>query len=263
MKTIKGLIMAVQFFTCIPIPYEVPMDKVHIEKAIKTFPVLGLLQGVFYAFVIFALSAWTPLTPIACAFFVWLSMIVLTGGLHLDGWIDVSDAYFSYRDQNRRLEIMKDSRVGAFGVLSVLVLLSAKFLFISEIVIRLNDATYVLIALIPFLGKCVMGILLIHVKAAKEEGLGTLFKNAASKYTLWNYPFYVIILFGGLAALWPGAIGGAFLLLLAAIVFILVAAKKTVKWFGGITGDVLGASVEGVEMVLWMTLWLWHYFVTV
>ncbi|KAA9017085.1 adenosylcobinamide-GDP ribazoletransferase [Niallia endozanthoxylica] len=263
MKTIKGLIMAFQFFTSIPIPYEVPMDRVHIEKAIKTFPILGLLQGIFYAFVLFAISAWTPLSPLAAAFFVWLSMILLTGGLHLDGWMDASDAYFSYRDRERRLEIMKDSRVGAFGVLSIVVLLSAKFLFIYEIAQRLYDASYVLIAFIPFLSKSVMGVLLIYVKAAKKEGLGTLFKNAASKYTLWIYPIYIIILFVVLLAIWPGALGGAFLLLLAGVVFIMISAKKAVKWFGGITGDVLGASVEGVEMVLWMTLWLWHYFVTV
>jgi len=263
MKIIKGFIMAVQFFTSIPIPYEVPMDRVHIEKAIKTFPILGLLQGIFYAFVMFAISAWTPLSPLAGAFFVWLSMIVITGGLHLDGWMDASDAYFSYRDQARRLEIMKDSRVGAFGVLSVLVLLSAKFLFIYEIAERLYEGSYALIAFIPFLSKSLMGILLINVKAAKEEGLGTLFKNAASKYTLWNYPIYVLLLFGMFVAVWPEVLSGAFLLLLAGLVFLMVAARKAVKWFGGITGDVLGASVEGVEIVLWMTLWLWHYFVTV
>ncbi|WP_071396454.1 adenosylcobinamide-GDP ribazoletransferase [Bacillus tuaregi] len=263
MKTIKGLIMAFQFFTSIPIPYEVPMDRVHIEKAIKTFPILGLLQGIFYAFVLFLISEWTPLSPLAAAFFVWLSMIVITGGLHLDGWMDASDAYFSYRDLSRRLEIMKDSRVGAFGVLSVIVLLSAKFLFIYETAVQLSYSTYALIAFIPFLSKSVMGILLIRVKAAKEEGLGTLFKNAASRYTLWIYPIYTLILVGVFFGFWPKVLGGAFLLILVAMMFVVFAARKTVKWFGGITGDVLGASVEGVEIALWMTLWLWHYFATV
>ena len=255
--------MSIQFFTSIPIPYEVPMDRDHIEKAIKTFPLLGLMQGMFYAFLLYGLIQWTPLSPLAAAFFVWLSLIVLTGGIHLDGWMDASDAFFSYRDQQRRLEIMKDPRVGAFGVLSVMVLLSARFLFIYEITLRTFDATFVLIVLIPFLSKSVMGILLIKVRAAKEEGLGTLFKQAATRYTLWIYPVYMVLVLGGILLTYPVATSGVLLLMAMAILSLLFAARKAVKWFGGITGDVIGASVEGVELVLWMTLWLWHYFVMV
>ena len=87
MKVVKGLIMSIQFFTSIPIPYEVPMDRDHIEKAIKTFPLLGLLQGMFYAFLLYGLIQWTPLSPLAAAFFVWLSLIVLTGGTSFR-WVD-------------------------------------------------------------------------------------------------------------------------------------------------------------------------------
>ena len=262
MKTIKGLIMSIQFFTSIPLPYEVPMDRVHIEKAIKTFPLLGFLQGIFYAFLLYGLIHWTPFSPLAASFLVWFALIVVTGGIHLDGWMDASDAFFSYRDQEKRLEIMKDPRIGAFGVLSVIVLLSARFLFIYEITLRAVDATYFLILLIPFFSKSVMGVLLLKVRAAKKDGLGTLFKNAATPHTLWIYPVYVVIVFGGMVLLWPEAMNGFVVLLMIAILFLWIAARKIVKWFGGITGDVLGASVEGVEIALWMTLWLWHYFVT-
>src|SRR3954463_15325560 len=164
MKVVKGLIMSIQFFTSIPIPYEVPMDRVHIEKAIKTFPLLGLLQGIFYASLLYVFTNWTPFSPLAAAFTVWLSIIILTGGLHLDGWMDASDAFFSYRDQVKRLEIMKDPRIGAFGVFSVMVLLSARFLFIYEITLQAVEATYFLILSIPFFGKSVMGILLLKVR---------------------------------------------------------------------------------------------------
>ena len=68
MKTIKGLIMRIQFFTSIPIPYEVPMDRVHIERAIKTFPLLGLLQGIFYSFLLYGLMHWTAFSALAVAF---------------------------------------------------------------------------------------------------------------------------------------------------------------------------------------------------
>ena len=85
--------------------------------------------------------------------------------------MDASDAFFSYRDKQKRLEIMKDPRIGAFGVLSVIVLLSARFLFIYEISLQAVDATFVLIVLIPFLSKSVMGILLLKVRQQKRRGL--------------------------------------------------------------------------------------------
>ncbi len=250
MKTIKGLIMGIQFFTSIPIPYAVPMDRDHIERAVRTLPLLGLMQGAIYA------------GPLAAAFFVWLALILVTGGIHLDGWMDASDAFFSFREKDKRLEIMKDPHMGAFGVLSVIVLLSARFLFIYEIVLHAVDAVYVLIMLIPFLSKCLTGVLTIKVRAAKEDGLGTLFKEAAGSYTLWFYLLYIVVMLTALWLVQPESIGGAIILVLMTGIFILFAARKAVKWFGGITGDVLGAATEGVEVVLWMTLWLWHYFVT-
>ena len=260
MKMMKGLIMCIQFFTSIPIPYEVPMDRRHINMAIKMFPVLGLLQGFLYGILAYALIGWTPLSALAIAFIIWLSQVVITGGIHLDGWMDCSDAFFSYRDRAKRLEIMKDPRMGAFGVLSVIVILSARFLFIYEIVVMAVDVSYIFIVLIPFIGKMVMGVLLMSVKGAKEDGLGTLFKQAASSRTLWIYPIYLLPMLLLILLLWPKAMLGVLLVVIVALLFILVTSRKIMNWFGGITGDVLGASVEGVEILLWMTVWLWHYF---
>lgn len=83
---------------------------------------------------------------------------------------------FSYQDKERRLEIMKDSRTGAFGVISVIVLLAARFLFIYEIVERVNEWTYFLIIALPLLSKCVMGYLLIRMPLAKKRGSVLFFK---------------------------------------------------------------------------------------
>ena len=216
MKMMKGLIMCIQFFTSIPIPYEVPMDRRHINMAIKMFPVLGLLQGFLYGILAYALIGWTPLSALATAFIIWLSLIVITGGIHLDGWMDCSDAFFSYRDRAKRLEIMKDPRMGAFGVLSVIVILSARFLFIYEIVVMAVDVSYIFIVLIPFIGKMVMGVLLMSVKGAKEDGLGTLFKQAASSRTLWIYPIYLLLILLLILFLWPKAVLGVLLVVIVA-----------------------------------------------
>ncbi|MEH7748584.1 adenosylcobinamide-GDP ribazoletransferase, partial [Neobacillus drentensis] len=150
----------------------------------------------------------------------------------------------------------------AFGVLSILVLLSSRFLFIYESITNVENVLYIIITLIPFLSKSVMGILLLTVKAAKNEGLGALFQNAAKPQSLWLYPIYLIFLLLLVSFFYKDfLIIGTLILIAACCIFLF--RRKAVKWFGGITGDVLGAAVEGTELVLWMTVWLLHYFVMV
>lgn len=260
MKFMKGLLINIQFFTAIPLTLELPMDKEHLRKAVQAFPLLGLIQGIIYSTVLFLCLEFTPFSHLAIAFLLWLSTILLTGGIHLDGWMDTSDAYFSYQDQGKRLEIMKDPRTGAFGVLSILVLLSCRFLFIYESTAKVENILFIMIAAIPFLSKSVMGVLLLTVKSAKNEGLGTLFQSAAKPKELWPYPIYVVgLLF--LVFLFMKEFLLISLLILVAACCLFFFRRKAVKWFGGITGDVLGAAVEGTELILWMTVWLLHYFV--
>ncbi|MGJ9457780.1 adenosylcobinamide-GDP ribazoletransferase [Oceanobacillus sp. CF4.6] len=237
------------------------MDQVHIEKSIQTFPLLGLFQGVLYSLLLYSLVEWTPFSAFAAAFFVWLFTIILTGGIHLDGWMDASDAFFSYQNKDKRLEIMKDPRVGAFGVLSVIILLSLRFLFIYEITTSVNELSYMFILFIPFLSKGVMGTTLLTVPAAKKDGLAAFFKKAGKPGTLKIYPVYLVVLIGLYAFLNTYSVFPAFLLVVVAFGCYMFIRRESVKWFGGITGDVLGASVEGTEIFLWMTLWLLHYFV--
>jgi adenosylcobinamide-GDP ribazoletransferase len=261
MKFLKGFFITIQFFTALPIRRELPMDDQHLRKAVQAFPLLGLFQGVFYSCFLYILLEYTPFTHLAAAFLLWLATILLTGGIHLDGWMDASDAYFSYRDQEKRLEIMKDPRIGAFGVLSIIILLSCRFFFIYELTRFTPLVSYTLIAAIPFLSKSVMGGLLLTVKPAKKEGLGFLFQSAAAPAALWIYPLYLIVF---LLLVWHFQNKQTFsvgILFVAAVASLIFCRHKAFKWFGGITGDVLGASVEGTEVFLWMIVWLLHYFV--
>lgn len=256
-----GFLLNLQFFTSIPIHQSLPMDKAYVNNSVKTFPLLGLLQGMIYVVVLFVSNEFTPFSVMASAFIMWLMTIIVTGGLHLDGWMDTSDAFFSYQEPSKRLEIMKDPRVGAFGVLSVIILLSTKLFFIFEIVSMLQKETYWLILFLPFFSKILMGLLLIRVKEAKEDGLGAFYKSAVSgNLTLWYMLFLIVgfILFG----VWNRQMLFLYvILLIVCMLFYCFAANKAVKWYGGLTGDVLGASVEGTELVLWGTIWLLHYFV--
>ncbi|WP_068677375.1 adenosylcobinamide-GDP ribazoletransferase [Oceanobacillus sp. Castelsardo] len=260
---ITGFLITIQFLTALPIKKSLPMGKDYIEKSIQSFPLLGLLQGTFYSILLYILLEWTPFSTLAIAFIIWLATILITGGIHLDGWMDMSDAYFSYQDKEKRLEIMKDPRAGAFGVMSLLVLLSSRFLFIYEVIQFPTIVTFLVIVLIPFLSKVVMGMVLLHIPAAKKEGLASFFQNAAKKTTLYIYPVYLIIIVALISMIDFHFIFLALLFVLIALVCYLLIRRKSVKHFGGITGDILGASGEGTENILWMTLWLLHYFAMV
>jgi len=258
----KGFLINIQFFTAIPIKLELPMDREHLKRAVQAFPLVGLMQGIIYSSLFYLCLEFTPFSHLASAFLLWLATILLTGGIHLDGWMDASDAYFSYQDQEKRLEIMKDPRTGAFGVLSVLVLLSCRFLFIYESTANVENLVYIMILLIPFLSKSVMGVLLLTVKSAKNEGLGRLFQSAAKPRSLWPYSVYLVSLVI-LVSFFNKELLKIGLLILVAACCLFFFRRKAVKWFGGMTGDVLGAAVEGTELLLWMTVWLLHYFVMV
>ncbi|WP_085991584.1 adenosylcobinamide-GDP ribazoletransferase [Oceanobacillus senegalensis] len=263
MKFLKGFLINVQFFTSIPIRLSLPMDKVHIEKSILSFPLFGLFQGILYSLLFYALYEWTPFSMAAVAFLVWLWMIILTGGIHLDGWMDTNDAFFSFQEQDKRLEIMKDPRMGAFGVISIIILLSSRLFFLYEITTFICSLSYFLILFIPFLSKNVMGIVLLTIPTAKEEGMAAFFKNAARPKILWIYPIYIIILIGVMGSINGNLIYILLMLAITAMGCYLFIRCKVIKWFGGVTGDVLGATVEGTELILWMMVWLLHYFVMV
>ncbi|MCH1626412.1 adenosylcobinamide-GDP ribazoletransferase [Fredinandcohnia sp. SECRCQ15] len=259
MRFLKGFLINLQFFTSIPIPIVIPMDRSHLKNAVRTFPLLGLFQGAIYSSLFYILIEWSLFSSLAIAFVIWLMTIVISGGIHLDGWMDASDAYFSYQDKEKRLEIMKDPRTGAFGVLSVIVLLSSRFLFLYEITLMSTADTYLLILLIPFFSKSVMGGLLLTVNGAKNEGLGAMFQKSATSRDLWVYCLYVTLVY---IFCYRFILELVILSAMTIVVFIILR-KKIVKWFSGITGDVIGASVEGTEWMLWMTVWLLHYFVMV
>ncbi|UXH44903.1 adenosylcobinamide-GDP ribazoletransferase [Rossellomorea vietnamensis] len=255
MRLVKSLLLNLQFFTVLPVRKEFSLGKSEMRWMVRTFPILGLLIGMFLSSGYVLLASFTPMSSLALSFYIWVMPILLTGGIHLDGYMDASDAYFSYRDLKKRLEIMKDPRIGAFGALSLVVLLSSRFLFIYESVHYSNTAVICLILLsIPIFSRILMGVSLILIPAAHNSGMGYSF----SKDTKWNDVLWM------LASLIGIIVTGVFLnslflyaaFTIVTVGFCLFVYSKSIKWFGGMTGDTVGASVEGVESILWMTIWL-------
>src|SRR5699024_4687808 len=103
---------------------------------------------------------------------------ILSGGIHLDGWIDMSDALFSYQNKQKRLLIMEDQQVGAFGVLGLLFICVFKFLFIYEIISISDSSIYIYIVFIPFISRLFTGLGLLLINTTKKTGLGYLYHSS-------------------------------------------------------------------------------------
>jgi adenosylcobinamide-GDP ribazoletransferase len=187
--------------------------------------------------------------------------IIFMGGLHLDGWMDCSDAYFSYRDVERRLAIMKDPHIGSFAVMSLLFLLAWRYVFMFEVVSSLKPADVIFMAGIPFLARIVMGSLLIFGRLAKTDGLAAYFKKDLHKRDFGVYAAFLLLWMGSGFVI--SGFSGTIALVISIFLFGAAASIFIKKQFGGLTGDTLGASVEGGETFLWLILWLLHAFVTV
>lgn len=253
---ITGILINLQFFTSIPINKQLALEKRQLKYALQTFPILGLIQGGIYAGFLYFLESFTPFSSFMITLLLWLLLIILSGGIHLDGWIDASDAYFSYKDSEKRLDIMKDPRVGAFGVLSIIVFLFVRFVVLYEIIQLANADAYLFIILIPFFGKTLLGIYLQSLPLARKEGMASFFRQGESEYFWAFYTFYILLLGGLLAWFHIQCILPYFIFVFVFIIVSFFIAGFIKRNFNGISGDTLGASSEGMELLLWLTLWL-------
>lgn len=256
----SGILINLQFFTIIPIRKEIEMTKSNLTGMIITLPLFGMFLGIIYAFILAGLMEFTSLSHLAITIIFLATMIILTGGIHLDGWIDTSDALFSYQNKQKRLLIMEDPQVGAFGVLGLLFNLTFKFLFIYEIISTADSSLYIYIVFIPFFSRLFTGLGLLLIVPAKKTGLGYLFHSSNQdvlKYYL-SYIIPIIIILG----IYNLDYMFIFTFIFGLIGVLYIIFKRFVlNQFGGLTGDLSGAGIEGVELILWFLMWLLHYYV--
>lgn len=257
-----GLILAIQLLTTIPFfKKQVEWEPKRAKSAVMMFPVVGLIIGGLLGLQYVVLTQWTTDSSLVLAFSLIFMAIIYSGGLHLDGWMDVCDAIFSRRDRERKLEIMKDSHVGAFAIIGILFLLGWKFIFMYEL-LSSSDDLLAFVLLIPFFSRLLMGLVLYFGKLARETGMAATFKPHLDKSILVGYGLMFLIVAVVASLLSLKLLYFIFALFIVVMAFLLFVLKLSKRHFGGITGDVLGASAEGGELVLWFGVWLLHFFVT-
>lgn len=240
-KMIKGLIVAIQFLTRLPVNIQVDFNSENIRKSTFYYPFVGVLLGVLSSIPYYFLS---PYNVDIASFLTVIMMIVLTGGLHLDGLSDTADGFFSNRDREKTLEIMKDSRIGAFGVLSLILMTLFKYTLIS------NMGKDLPIALILSMGNSRLVVLLqiAFKRIARPGGLGDMIHSSKPmRYILGGNLIYIILIaYIDIQYMIP--------LMVSVLVGELISAY-TYKKIGGFTGDVYGATVEIIEAISLLAFW--------
>jgi adenosylcobinamide-GDP ribazoletransferase len=247
-KEVILFLTAIMFFTRLPLP-GLPYSEALLNASSRYFPLVGTVVGTASALVLWLALLVFPL-PVA----VLLSMLcslLLTGGFHEDGLADVCDGFGGGWSAERILEIMKDSRIGAFGAIGLIMVLQLKFTCLVSLPIRLLPI--LLIAGHTTSRWIAVTFLYSHVYV-REAGKA---KPLASQMGLASLVFAS---FWGLLPLLLFQNMWVFLLLLPLLLVKWLLGRFYVRWIGGYTGDCLGAAQQILEIVFYLSaIVLWKY----
>lgn len=244
-----GLLLACQFLTRIPIPINCPWDEKTIKWALRFFPIIGVILGIILNG-IFLISSHLP--EWMTAFLLLTVWIGYTGGLHLDGWMDVSDAVASNGPIEKKWEIMKDSHIGSFAVLSLLFLLGWKLGFLYEIGHRQKWALTISFVLVPSLSRWGALLFMFFLPTIKNSGLAWEWKKYLTSIDLLISAVPVIII----CFVFPFFLS----ILLAYFLFLLLYMRWAMYTFKGINGDLVGTAIEGGELWILFCIWIFMLF---
>ena len=249
MKILKSIIISLSLYSKIPMPH-FEWDEDSTEHAISFLPLTGLIIGaVSYLFSRLTMDYQLPTA------FVTLMLtaipLLITGGFHVDGFMDVQDALHSYQPKEKKLEIMKDPHIGAFAVISagtaLLIWTGFLYLLISESFVR-QDLTLVLIYCLCFiLVRALCGITCISFPKAKKDGMLNMEIKSSQKGDVFFLALEAFLALGAMMMIsrYGGIVAGG-----ATVLFTFWYRELCKRNFGGVTGDTAGFYVVLSETML-------------
>lgn len=231
--------IALGFLSVLPVSRSLAITPERLGRSMALFPAVGMMLGLGLVVVNGMLDGFLPRAVLDCLLLVVL--IVVTGALHLDGIADLIDGLAGGKDREGVLRIMKDSRVGAMGVVGLVMLLLLKYLSLFNLPLEAKSAGLIFMLAA---GRWIQVVLAASCRYLRgREGTAAVFIEHAGEREL-------LLACGTLlaAALVLFGLPGVFLVFLLGL-----AAVVLIKYFemrlGGVTGDVLGAASEVVEVL--------------
>ncbi len=239
----KSLLLALQFLTIFPVKIR-RIDEKELSKSMIYFPLIGLLLG-FALVGINSLFLNLNFPELSINIILVTSLVVLTGGIHLDGLADTADALLSRKNREDMLAIMRDSHIGVMGVLSLISIILLKIAFLSSGGIPSKTISLLLMCI---LSRWSLVLTMFLFPYARQEGKAKVFMKGI------NFKILVlstIIALVSTFAIWQ--IKGLLVFIIIAVITY-ISGKLINNKIGGITGDTLGATDEIMEVIVLLSI---------
>jgi adenosylcobinamide-GDP ribazoletransferase len=237
---------SIAFLTKLPLPRLPSLPDEEIGTMVRYFPLTGALIGTGGYLVLWGAYRWLPLGVSVILALLWETGI--TGALHVDGLMDTADGVFSNRPRDHMLRIMKDSRVGAMGVLAALFLYLIKWQSLSSMAVSVAGVAMVLA---NSAGRCALVVAMYTMPpGTPDQGSGALFKKSVRLPDVAMAAAWTLVLAfpaGGGTASWNA--------ILAIAIGWLVGLWLT-RRIGGLTGDSYGAVAETAALACYLAFLL-------
>ncbi|ELV8626317.1 adenosylcobinamide-GDP ribazoletransferase [Vibrio cidicii] len=238
--------LALSFFSRLPVPANTPYSPERMNQSGRYFALVGALLGGLCA-LFYTLAA--QLVPFQVAILLMIAFsLLLTGAFHEDGLTDMADGIGGGMTVEKRLTIMKDSRIGTYGSATLTMALLGKFVFLTTLA---RQADFVLILIVAYTLSRAVAASLIYDMPYVSDADQSKSKPLASAQS--SFDLAVLLFCGVIAALTLGMAKGLLLLLVAAL-FRIGFKRWLMARLGGFTGDCLGAAQQLMELGIYLVL---------
>lgn len=232
----RGFLIALQFLTILPITVRPEPEKEDFGRSLVWFPVVGALIGLALSICLILLSFFLP--QIVVAAFILAGSIIITGGVHLDGFADTCDGIFGAATKEKILEIMRDSRIGTLASVGITTLLILKVSILASLEPKVLCK---ILIFMPIFARWSQVAVCCLSRYAREEGKAKYFIEYAKKKELIIGALFTLAVSILLLRL-KGVI-----LFLTSIIPVLLSIKYIKTKIDGMTGDTVGAINEVAE----------------
>jgi len=237
--------VAFSMYSAIPVP-QVEWNKKNMRYCMCFFPAVGLVIGLIE--LLWARVCMVHFGTLMRVVVQVLIPVAVTGGIHLDGLLDTADAAAAHATPEKRREILKDSRCGAFAVLACVCYFLLSLAAWSEMVPDKMPAA----VLIPVVSRALSAYALMRFPKAAGSGLAKTFSDAAMTYTVARVSS-VTAGAGMVLLVWFDHRGGAVAAVLA-LVCLRIYRRRSERDFGGLTGDLAGCFLQMTELAMLLGL---------